>query len=164
MDSPGLGHTDKEDWVICNMLAKSVALADPGPNVIIFAIRHHSGYSETFKKIKQLFSNEVKKYLIIVFIGMDEVGDKNASIEDRRKRLCEDISKSDNLQQMVGEASGGFFGMNNKTQREKQAQDLIKIMQNLVRQNKGECYKSDMTEQIRCSVEELVRSKLETNE
>ncbi|XP_076457885.1 uncharacterized protein LOC143291725 isoform X2 [Babylonia areolata] len=170
-DSPRLGASYSEDddtWKV----AKSVADAKPGFNVVIFAIRLQNSTAmmkeeyPIIKMIKQLFSDEITRYLIIVFNWLDffEGKDEEESCEALSQRLHDDINE---IKDLIDEAEGRYFGMNNKAssdERDTQAKDLIQMMQELVRRNQRECYKTDMTEQFELNVKELVRRKLATNE
>ncbi|XP_076457557.1 GTPase IMAP family member 8-like [Babylonia areolata] len=80
-DTPGLCRTDLDINGIYKEVAKCVAVAVPGPNVIIFATRcgrpPRQVEIQAYRKIQDLFSAEMSKHLIIVFNFLDCYGEEN---------------------------------------------------------------------------------------
>ncbi|XP_076457947.1 GTPase IMAP family member 8-like isoform X2 [Babylonia areolata] len=78
-DTPGLCRTDLDINRIYKEVAKCVAVAVPGPNVIIFATRcarpPRQEEIQAYRKIQDLFSAEMSKHLIIVFNFLDCYGE-----------------------------------------------------------------------------------------
>ncbi|XP_076457896.1 GTPase IMAP family member 4-like [Babylonia areolata] len=166
-DTPGLCDTHLPEADIYKEVAKSVAVAEPGPNVIIFTLRCDRRFTEeeykAYNKIKQLFSEEMNRYLILVFNGLDCFDDQE-TIDEQRECLAEEINKyGARLNDMVQQAGGRYMGMNNKasaSEREQQVHDLLKMMKDLVKANGKEVfYKTEMTEEIMRKVEEMAREE-----
>ncbi|XP_076457920.1 GTPase IMAP family member 4-like isoform X1 [Babylonia areolata] len=162
-DTPGLCDTHLPDEVIHKEVAKSVAVSNPGPNVIVFVLRCDRRFTReehaAYEKIKQLFSQDLKEYLILVFNGIDGYSKTEKPIEDLRKDLDDNIEKHGSpLTEMIQEAGGRYFGMNNKAERERQAEELISMMQGFVLEREiAYFFESLITRQIKLQVEELER-------
>ncbi|XP_076463860.1 GTPase IMAP family member 4-like [Babylonia areolata] len=164
-DTPGLCDTHMAEEQVYKEVAKSVAVAAPGPHVIMFVLRCDNRFTkeeyEAYQKIKQLFGNEITRHMIVVFNGLDALGDddEDEPIRALREVLAAEVKRvSGPLRDVIKEAAGGYFGMNNKTSRglrERQAKDLIHRIQELVESNEGVVYRSQMTVNIVRSVEEL---------
>ncbi|XP_076457922.1 GTPase IMAP family member 4-like isoform X1 [Babylonia areolata] len=166
-DTPGLCDTDLPDEVIYKEVAKSVAVSNPGPNVIVFVLRCDRRFTteeyEAYEKIKQLFSQDLKEYLILVFNGIDGYSKKEKPIEDLRKNLDDDIKKLRSpAKEMIQEAGGRYFGMNNTAERERQAEELISMMQHFVLERRiAYFFESLIMRQIKLKVEELERAEMQ---
>ncbi|XP_076457921.1 GTPase IMAP family member 9-like isoform X2 [Babylonia areolata] len=147
-DTPGLCDTHLPDEVIHKEVAKSVAVSNPGPNVIVFVLR-----------CDRRFTRDLKEYLILVFNGIDGYSKTEKPIEDLRKDLDDNIEKHGSpLTEMIQEAGGRYFGMNNKAERERQAEELISMMQGFVLEREiAYFFESLITRQIKLQVEELER-------
>ncbi|XP_076457877.1 uncharacterized protein LOC143291722 [Babylonia areolata] len=164
-DTPGLCDTHLDEKLIYREVAKSVAVAAPGPHVIIVVFRCDRGFKmeeyKAYLKIKELFSDEIKKYMIIVFNGLDGYGDD--SIDDLRKALDAEIFKFGTpMTDMIQDAEGRYFGMDNTAsseERDRQAEDLVHMMQTLVKSNGDACYRTEMTKDITQRVEKLVKKE-----
>ncbi|KAK7105178.1 hypothetical protein V1264_016591 [Littorina saxatilis] len=116
VDTPGLCDTDEDDDVILRAVGKSVAMAYPGPHLLVLALRTGRRFTQeeyqAYVKLKKLFSEEMSKYLIIVFNGMDALGD---TIDEQKKALDEEVKKMPGeLKQVLQDANYRYVGMNNK--------------------------------------------------
>ncbi|KAK7105185.1 hypothetical protein V1264_016598 [Littorina saxatilis] len=116
VDTPGLCDTDKDDDVIFREVGKSVAVAYPGPHLLVLALRTDRRFTkeeyQAYVKLKELFSEEMSKYLIIVFNGMDALAD---TIGEQKKALDEEVKKMPGeLKQVLQDANNRYVGMNNK--------------------------------------------------
>ncbi|XP_076457924.1 GTPase IMAP family member 4-like isoform X2 [Babylonia areolata] len=151
-DTPGLCDTDLPDEVIYKEVAKSVAVSNPGPNVIVFVLR-----------CDRRFTTDLKEYLILVFNGIDGYSKKEKPIEDLRKNLDDDIKKLRSpAKEMIQEAGGRYFGMNNTAERERQAEELISMMQHFVLERRiAYFFESLIMRQIKLKVEELERAEMQ---
>lgn len=166
-DTPGLCDTHLPEKDIYKEVAKSVAVAEPGPNVIVFTLRCDRRFTQeeykAYQKIQELFSLKMNKYLILVFNGLDCYDDCD-TIEEQRNSLCEEIKRFEKpLSDMVKEAGHRYFGINNKASqddKDRQIQDLLRLMKDLVRQNGEEAYYStELTEEIKQNMEAMVEQE-----
>eukprot|EP00745_Piridium_sociabile_P037467 TRINITY_DN68115_c0_g1_i1.p1 TRINITY_DN68115_c0_g1~~TRINITY_DN68115_c0_g1_i1.p1 ORF type:complete len:302 (+),score=77.34 TRINITY_DN68115_c0_g1_i1:39-944(+) len=166
-DTPGLCDTHESESTIYREVAKSVAVAEPGPHVIIFAIRGDKRFTkeeyQAYLKIKELFSDEINHYLILVFNGLD-MYEEEETIEEQREALQKEIEKyGQPMKDMILEAGGRYFGMNNKASpadKARQVQDFVEMMKELVRENGREAYyKTEMTQQIMEKVEAMAKAE-----
>ncbi|XP_076457909.1 GTPase IMAP family member 4-like [Babylonia areolata] len=166
-DTPGLCDTHLDEKLIYREVAKSVAVAEPGPNVIIVALRCDRRFTQeeyqAYLKIKELFSDEINKYLIIVFNGLDALGEEDDEIDELREVLKAEIEKFGSpMKEMIEEAGNRYFGINNKAQngeKDRQVQDLIQMMKELTKSNRHQIYETEMTDRIMQKVEELVKQE-----
>lgn len=142
VDTPGLCDTHVAPEVIYKELGKSVAVASPGPHIILLALRCDRRFTDeeyqAYNKLKELFSKDMISYLIVIFNGMDELGD---TVADQRKALKEEISKMPgNLQTVLKDAKQRYIGMNNKADTVTKSQlvgDVIALIKKTVAANGG---------------------------
>lgn len=169
-DTPGLCDTHLDEGKIYREVAKSVAVAEPGPHVIIFTLRCDRRFTDeeykAYLKIQEIFSEEMNKYQILVFNGMDCYNDEDGetSLEEQRQCLTQEITKfGDKLNVMIQKSGNRFFGINNKAPREEkdqQIKDLIHMMKEMVKNNgQNPFYKTTMTDQIMEKVEKMVEEE-----
>ncbi|KAL8577807.1 hypothetical protein ACOMHN_054557 [Nucella lapillus] len=166
-DTPGLCDTHLDEEKIYKEVAKSVAVAKPGPNVIIFTLRCDRRFTDeeykAYQKIKELFSEEMNKHLILVFNGLDCYDDLD-TVAEQREMLREEITKfGDKLNDMVSQAGNRIFGMNNKAsdeEKNQQTKDLIDMMKTMVEKNGRDVYyRTEMSDQIMKKVEKMVEKE-----
>ncbi|XP_070201260.1 uncharacterized protein [Littorina saxatilis] len=147
VDTPGLCDTDEDDDVILRAVGKSVAMAYPGPHLLVLALRTGRRFTQeeyqAYVKLKKLFSEEMSKYLIIVFNGMDALGD---TIDEQKKALDEEVKKMPGeLKQVLQDANYRYVGMNNKAApRDKEIllQEVMIKFLDMVRANGNTYYKT----------------------
>ncbi|KAL8587255.1 hypothetical protein ACOMHN_013339 [Nucella lapillus] len=184
-DTPGLSDTHLPEEVIYRELAKSVACAVPGPNIIIIALRcdHRFTTEEymAYTKVKQLFSDDIDKVLIIVFNGIDQLTADSESDEDEKKtkeerqaeeqrrteqqrgELAKEVKKCGSpLDSVIQAADGRYFGINNKAspaERDRQVRQLFTMMHDVMRKNRGVFYRTEMIDEINRRVEKMARQQ-----
>ncbi|XP_076457517.1 GTPase IMAP family member 4-like [Babylonia areolata] len=160
-DTPGLCDTYLPEEDIFKEVAKGVALLEPGPNVIVFVLRCDRPFTKeeygAYTKIKELLSDDIKKFLILVYNGLDTFSDEEKTVDGQRRVLADDIKKYGSpLKDMIQEAGGRYFGMNNTAQRERQAKELISMMQDMVRRNGTDAhFRTELTDLVKQKVEKL---------
>ncbi|KAK7105197.1 hypothetical protein V1264_016607 [Littorina saxatilis] len=164
VDTPGLCDTDKGDDVIFREVGKSVAVACPGPHLLVLALRTDRRFTkeeyQAYVKLKELFSKEMSKYLIIVFNGMDALGD---TIAEQKKALDEEVKKMPGeLKKVLVDANYRYIGMNNKATpaaKETLLQEVMIKFLDMVRANGNTYYTTRLIFDINSHVEGLIQSR-----
>ncbi|KAK7487679.1 hypothetical protein BaRGS_00021098, partial [Batillaria attramentaria] len=168
-DTPGLCDTHRSDKEVLKEISKSVALVAPGPHVILMVLRCDRRFTEeeyyAYTALKKLFGDDICKFMIVVFAGMDALGNTEA---EQQKVLIKQTQSSDvkKLQEILSDARGRFFGINNvapRDQRDKQARKLLAMMKDLVKENHGNCFRNKLCEEVGGLVEERVQQRMQQN-
>ncbi|KAK7105190.1 GTPase IMAP family member 4-like [Littorina saxatilis] len=163
VDTPGLCDTDAPEHVIFRELGKSVAMAAPGPHVLLLVLRCDRRFTkeefEAYTKLKELFSPEMTNFLIVVFNGLD--GLSGRTMEEKKKKLHEEVKKMPgNLQQVIADANNRYVGMSNtapKRERDSLIQELSITMLDTVRRNGNNYYSTRLIWDINSYAEGLTQ-------
>ncbi|XP_054847572.1 GTPase IMAP family member 1-like isoform X1 [Eublepharis macularius] len=120
-------------------IAKCFDLSRPGPHALVLVTQMGRFTEEdrrAAKQVKEIFGKEAREYVIVVF----------SRREDLRSESLEEYTKhSDNkyLQELLKACSNRYCGFNNsKTgeEREKQAEELLTKIEEMVRKNRDKPY------------------------
>ncbi|KAK7478034.1 hypothetical protein BaRGS_00030710 [Batillaria attramentaria] len=173
VDTPGLCDTHRPEEDIYREVGKSVALATPGPHIILMVLRCDRRFTkeeyDAYAALKKLFSDTMCRHMIVIFNGLDtfaEDDDDEPDLSELRAALELQMmpgKASDKLRQVINESQGGYFGMNNKASKavkDQQMKDLVDKMVTLMQQNGNACYSSDLVEEINRRIDEMVRERM----
>ncbi|KAK7471886.1 hypothetical protein BaRGS_00035470, partial [Batillaria attramentaria] len=93
---------------------------------------------QAYNTIKTIFGADITDRMIIVFNGIDDLGD---DLQEQREYLDEQVQNMQgNIQKVLGEAGHRYFGMNNKTsphEKALQAEQLTEEILTLVDRHGG---------------------------
>ncbi|KAK7100161.1 GTPase IMAP family member 4-like isoform X2 [Littorina saxatilis] len=165
-DTPGVSDTDRKEDEVLKEVGKSVAVASPGPHIVLFVLRCGRFTEEEYQAyvtLKRLFGEEIKKFMIIVFTEAD--GLDGETEEEQMASLREALSKAPtNMQEMLSDAEGRYFTVTNVApfdQRERQARQLLAVMQELVAQNGGAYFTNKLCADVTTRVDDLVQKRVQ---
>ncbi len=163
VDTPGLfdNNSSKED--IDKEIKKCIAISSPGPHAFLLVISLNSRFTKeeaaVLDELDDMFGDDMMKFLIVVFTGRDQI--EGGSIESH-------IEESpDKLRQILKTAQGGYVTFNNKgTQEEKKAdsQALFDRIDQVVKQNNGEHFTSEMFKQAEEVMQARIAMEIEKKE
>nr|XP_055050820.1 GTPase IMAP family member 4-like [Misgurnus anguillicaudatus] len=143
VDTPGWCDTELSDKELKEEAAKCIDLAYPGPHVFLLVLRIGRFTNEekkTVQKIREVFVGDSNKYTMILFTRGDDL--------DENKRINDYVSEATPaLKALVDECGGRYHVFNNKDKNRKQVSTLLKKIQDMVRNNNGQCF-SNTTYQL----------------
>ncbi|XP_004694424.2 PREDICTED: uncharacterized protein LOC101634734 [Condylura cristata] len=138
VDTPGLFDTKKDLHITCREVSQCVLLSAPGPHAVVLVMsleRHTEEEEQTVALIKATFGESVMRHMVILFTGKDELGGRS---------LSEFIAQAPmTLRSTIREAGDRYCAFNNKAgeaEKEAQVQELVGLVEKLVRSNGGACY------------------------
>ncbi|KAK7497263.1 hypothetical protein BaRGS_00011557, partial [Batillaria attramentaria] len=166
MDTPGLADTKGRDGVIAELITRSLLAVHPGPHAVILCIRCDDRFTETeynvYLALKEIFGDKMTSYLIVVFVGVDQLESRGVCFEDMLKdKRCE------KLKSLLQEADNRYLLFNNNAddaKKYRQVSQLLLQVKKVVVQNGGECFKHKVSSEIGVTMERLVEEEIRINE
>ncbi|XP_055050820.2 GTPase IMAP family member 7-like [Misgurnus anguillicaudatus] len=143
VDTPGWCDTELSDEELKEEAVKCIDLAYPGPHVFLLVLRIGRFTKEekkTVQKIREVFGEDSNKYTMILFTRGDDL-EGNKRINDYVREAATD------LKALVEECGGRYHVFNNKDKNRNQVTTLLKKIQDMVRNNNGQCF-SNTTYQL----------------
>ncbi|XP_025083369.1 GTPase IMAP family member 4-like [Pomacea canaliculata] len=160
-DTPGLCDTHRSEEDVLLEVGKSVAVACPGPHVVIIVLKGNERFTkeeyEAVKTLQALFGECVRRHLMIVFTGGDGLAD---DINGMQVALKEQLSKApENLKEVVRDANNRYCIVSNtgtfETRRE-HAKVVLSKIQDVVRRNNGEYFTNKMLAEYNKKVQSII--------
>ncbi|KAJ8332273.1 hypothetical protein SKAU_G00427560 [Synaphobranchus kaupii] len=140
IDTPGLFDTTLSTEDVQQEIMKCMALASPGPHVILLVISvglFTPEERQTLRLIKLTFGDKAEKYAMVLFNRGDDLGDE--SIEEYIAGGHPEIKK------LIGDCGGRYHVFNNKEKTDRcQVIDLFKKIEKMNWENGGSCYTHEM--------------------
>ncbi|XP_001920359.4 GTPase IMAP family member 8 [Danio rerio] len=156
IDTPGLYDTELGEKEIITEIAKCITYASPGPHAFIIVIkvgRFTEEEKNTVQQLKEVFGEQMEKYSMIIFTHKDQLEEK--------KTIEQFLQDSDpNLKELVESCGKRFLCLDNKSASFPQFKDLISKVEEMVEENGGEHFSSEMFEEIQKRIEEIQKQKL----
>lgn len=156
VETPGGFNTSTPNDVVQKEIVKCIAMTVPGPHCFILVMGASSRFTQEEKKsvdnFVKYFGDNVYKHLIILFTRKDELDDYEITLEDYIQGSPED------LKTFIAKCNNRVIAFNNKAashEKEKQVKDLLKLIDDMVCQNKGEFFTNDMYH----AAEEMMRRR-----
>ncbi|XP_041713958.1 GTPase IMAP family member 9-like [Coregonus clupeaformis] len=148
IDTPGFLDTNLSKDELQQEIGKFIILTLPGPHVFL-VVMTLSRYTPEDKLIvewvKNTFGEEASKYTMVLFTHGDDLD----------KSVEEFIGKSEDLSQFVSSCDGRYHVFNNKEQNDfKQVEELLKKIDEMVRDNGGAHYSNEMFQKINVVINE----------
>lgn len=127
-------------------IGKCIGLTCPGPHCILLVLgltRFTKEEKDSIDLFIKQFGNNVFRYFIIVFTRKDDL--------DRDGKTIDDFVESapENLKVIIRKFSNRYIAFNNRAdspEKETQVKHLLKMIDEVVRQNNGTCYTNFMYE------------------
>ncbi|XP_025082554.1 GTPase IMAP family member 4-like isoform X1 [Pomacea canaliculata] len=167
VDTPGLCDTHRPEQEVLREVAKSVAVAEPGPHVILMVLRSDRRFTAeeytAYITLKGMFGNDFCKFLFLVFVGIDQV----TGNPDERQSALESLIHEKSLptlQELISDSSSRYFAVDNKAQpedRRQQAKDLLSRIQELIQKNGGRYFSNRLCEDIGRDVEPMIQRRIQ---
>ncbi|KAL1005583.1 hypothetical protein UPYG_G00060960 [Umbra pygmaea] len=149
IDTPGLLEAEMCDEVKSEIL-KAIYMSEPGPHVFLLVIRLDVRFTEkeqnVVKWIEENFGQDASMYTIVLFTHGEQLRDK--SVEDFLKQ-------SRDLRRLVNRCEGRYHSVINDKRKDKtQVTELLKKIDEMVEDNGGEHYSSDIYEEAQRKIRE----------
>ncbi|XP_056309036.1 GTPase IMAP family member 4-like [Danio aesculapii] len=156
IDTPGLYDTELSEKEIITEIAKCITYASPGPHAFIIVIkvgRFTEEEKNTIQQLKEVFGEQMEKYSMIIFTHKDQL--------EKKKTIEQFLEKGDPaLKGLVESCGRRFFCLDNKSASFPQFKDLISKVEEMVEENGGAHFSSEMFEEIQKRIEEIQNQKL----
>lgn len=146
VDTPGVFDTNTPNEEVLAEIGKCIGLTCPGPHCILLVLgltRFTKEEKDSIDLFIKQFGNNVFRYFIIVFTRKDDL--------DRDGKTIDDFVESapENLKVIIRKFSNRYIAFNNRAdspEKETQVKHLLKMIDEVVRQNNGTCYTNFMYE------------------
>ncbi|XP_078518855.1 uncharacterized protein LOC144784029 isoform X2 [Lissotriton helveticus] len=167
VDTPGFFDTELSDEQIALEICKCVTLSSPGPHAIVLVLkvgRYTEEDKKTVLRIMDTFGEEAVKNMIILFTRKDDL--ENLSIKNYVS-----AAKSRDFLDLIQMCEGRYCAFNNHApvdERNKQTNELLTMVEEMVKKNKESCYTNEMYQKadmmLQEKMKELQRQNKETFE
>lgn len=146
-DTPGVSDTSCTEYAH-REIAKAVATVTPGPHAILMVVRCNNRFTQEeyciYKELKKLFGEEITKFMIVVFTGIDDLGGSP---------LADVVEKApQQVQEIIADAQGRYIGLNYKgmswVEQQKQGDNLLGLVGHMMIQNGGQYYSTDLVKRV----------------
>ncbi|XP_073721277.1 GTPase IMAP family member 4-like [Misgurnus anguillicaudatus] len=144
VDTPGWCDTELSDEELKEEIVKCIDLAYPGPHVFLLVLmigRFTDEEKKTVQKIREVFGEDSNKYTMILFTRGDDL-EGNKRINDYVREAATD------LKALFDECGNRYHVFNNKDKNRNQVTTLLKKIQDMVRNNNGQCFSNTTYQQL----------------
>ncbi|XP_025111182.1 GTPase IMAP family member 4-like [Pomacea canaliculata] len=156
-DTPGVCDTHREEEEVLVEVGKSVAVACPGPHVVIIVLRCDRRFTEeeygAIKTLQNLFGQSVRHHLMMVFTGGDDLQVPFEKMLDALKIQIGEASED--LKEVLCDAYNRFCVVDNTGSfevRKKYANVVLNMAYDLVQRNHGRYFTNEMVDTYHQSV------------
>ncbi|XP_076850344.1 GTPase IMAP family member 4-like [Brachyhypopomus gauderio] len=157
VDSPGFFYTNLSPEKLNSEILRCFTECAPGPHAFVIVLnvgRYTEQEIGTVKKITKSFGDDALKYAVVLFTFGDQLN-KDQTIEDF-------VNQSTELQDLVNKCGGRIHFVDNKYWNEQQdgyrsnrvqVENLLNTIEEMVKENGGECYTNEMLQAVHVSVD-----------
>ncbi|XP_008846121.1 GTPase IMAP family member 7-like [Nannospalax galili] len=159
VDTPGLFDTYLTMATKCEEISRCVLYSCPGPHAIILVLQlgHYTKEEQrTVALIKGFFGEAAMKYMIVLFTHKDEL--ESRSLDDFLEEADIELSS---LIQECGSRCLAFNNRAGEAEKEDQVQELVQLIERMVRGNGGTYFSDNIYEDTGAKVNQCQR-ELET--
>ncbi|XP_042245493.1 GTPase IMAP family member 9-like [Thunnus maccoyii] len=158
IDTPGLFDTRCDQDKTIEDICQCLTYAAPGPHIFLVVIgldRFTEEEKQTVQKIQEIFGQDADRYSMVLFTHGDDLED--TTIE-------EFLDESEDLQEVVARCNGQYHVFNNKLKDGAQVTKLLHKIRNVVQNNGGSHYTSEMFQEAERAIEEKKQHILKEKE
>ncbi|XP_063063650.1 GTPase IMAP family member 9-like [Engraulis encrasicolus] len=136
VDTPALFDPNKSSEEAMRAIANGVALAAPGPHVLLVVLQLGNLKNEDQKAVKiiqGLLGEEAAPYTMVLFTHRDGTEADGVSVE-------EIIDGSPSVKAFISQCGGGYHVFNNRHEDPSQVRELLEKINTMVQRNGGRYY------------------------
>ncbi|KAM6919925.1 GTPase IMAP family member 9-like [Lycodopsis pacificus] len=148
IDTPGLFDTRTDVEKTFEDLVRCMYYASPGPHVFLVVIRlgrYTEEEMKTVQKIQRLFGEGADRYSMVLFTHGDLL---------KGKPIEEFLKDSEDLMELVDKCNGHYHVFNNEVKDQWQVSELLDKIRNIMKENGGSHYTTEMFQRAEKAVEE----------
>ncbi|XP_078518848.1 GTPase IMAP family member 8-like [Lissotriton helveticus] len=146
VDTPPFFDTELTPAQVVQEIKTCVTTASPGPHAILLVVkigRFTEEEKKTTERILDSFGEQAAKYMMVLFTRKDDLED--VSIEHYLSS-----SRNRSLHELMGTCGNRYCAFTNRAppeEREEQVNELLTMIEKMVKENNGACYTPEMYEQ-----------------
>ncbi|XP_072289513.1 uncharacterized protein [Eucyclogobius newberryi] len=149
VDTPGLFDTSMSNEEVSEEMLRCVSLLAPGPHVFLLVLqigqRLTKEEKETLTIIKQGFGRKAQQFTMILFTRGDQLVNSKTSIQQ--------YIENTPLKKLLSDCGNRFHVFeNSKETDEAQVKELLEKIEDMVKENGGECYTNDMLQEAEAAI------------
>lgn len=144
VDTPGVFDTTSTNDVVQKEILKCIGITSPGPHCFLLIMglgRFTKEEEDSINHFVTYFGKDVFRYFIVLFTRKDDLDHHGLTLEDHIR------TAPPNLQEIVDKCGRRCIAFNNRARspaRHDQVKDLLDMIDDIMRQNGGNCYTNDM--------------------
>lgn len=144
VDTPGVFDTSSTNDVVQKEILKCIGITSPGPHCFLLIMglgRFTKEEEDSINHFVNYFGKEVFRYFIVLFTRKDDLDHHGLTLEDHIRKA------PPNLQEIIDKCGRRSIAFNNRAQSpacHDQVKDLLDMIENIIRQNGGNCYTNGM--------------------
>ncbi|XP_041372447.1 GTPase IMAP family member 4-like [Gigantopelta aegis] len=156
IDTPGVCDTRRAKGEITKDIIQSITMSAPGPHAFVMVLRVQrftKQDQDTITYFKDVFGNDMLKYLFLLFTGLDDL-----EADGKTLQMFLDNATGE-LKHLIQECGGKYTAINNLekdvTVKERQVKELVDIIKSNVAKHNGNYFTTDMMK----AAEEEIRKR-----
>lgn len=148
IDTPGIFDTSLSSNDLNWEITRCIGLSSPGPHCFLLVMginRFTYEEEQSIKHFTEMFGNNIFHYIILVFTRKDDLDFEMRTLREYLEGAPE------NLKDIIQKCNNRCIAFNNRDEsptQEKQAEELIHMVNDIVRQNSGNFYTNEIYEAV----------------
>ncbi|XP_012517609.1 PREDICTED: GTPase IMAP family member 4 [Propithecus coquereli] len=159
VDTPGIFDTEVPDDDISKEIVRCILLTSPGPHALLLVVplgRYTEEEHEAIEKILKMFGDRARKFMTLLFTRKDDLD--GTSFHDYLRKAPAGI------QELMSKFGDRYCVFNNRAtgaEQEAQREQLLALLQHVVRENGGGCYTNKMYKRAEQEIQKQTQVALE---
>lgn len=147
IDTPGVFDTSTPSHIVTKEIVKCIGISSPGPHAFILVVSVGRFTKEEYESVQhfiETFGEDAYDYMIVLFTRKDDLDHGNVTLKEHIKT----VPKS--LQTVLKNCSNRCIAFNNRArgrENNEQVEELLEMLEDLKRTNRGDYYTNDMFEE-----------------
>jgi myosin heavy subunit len=158
MDCPGLFDTSRSHEDVAADIVRAVACMHPGPHAVLYVVRLGRYTREEFdvyQRLTAIFDENIKRYMIVIFTGADDLEKNGKSLGEVLSHLPEDLA------QVMDDCSRRAVAFNNVAKNKSPyVKNLLQEVDGMLKMNGGQHYECPKYAGVGVGMKEEVARRL----